>query len=82
MAGDNALYKQYAQARQEVGSRTYSSAEDPVEQDKQEQALGYFLSKWITFERAVQKNAEGDDSYTEYFDDFFDRSSTKFLRSA
>lgn len=59
IAGDKELYERYEQARREVGSRNpYGSAEDQSEQHAYELTLGFFLSKWITFETAIRAMTE------------------------
>ena len=65
IAGDDELYEKYARARREVGSRNpYASAEEAARVQGHEEALGSFLSRWITFESTVRRKA-GDEGSAE-----------------
>lgn len=56
IAGDKALYKHYAEARREVGTRNpYGSPEDDLRDTEWERALGSFMSKWIDLETVLRK---------------------------
>ena len=52
------LYEVYNRSRVEVGVRNpYSSRNEKISYLSDEQALGYFISRWIAFEYAIRKIA-------------------------
>ncbi len=59
IAGDDELYQKYAQARREVSARNpYASAEEVARTQGYDEALGYFLSRWINFESTIRRKLE------------------------
>jgi hypothetical protein len=70
LAQDPALYKQYADAQREVGSRNpYASPGEYSEKADYDRALVNFLSMWVSFEsniRSLAKQTHGQ-APSEYF---------------
>lgn len=65
IAGDEELYNKYSQARREVSPRNpYASAQESTRSQGYEEALGYFLSRWIDLEAALRSKAEEDHTET------------------
>jgi hypothetical protein len=80
IAGDKKLYEQYAQARKEVGTRNpYASAEDSEDQSNRERAVGYFMWKWIAFERTLGALAEAKLSPDNPIRDYAPRNFIRLL---